>query len=170
LEKIETPLDGYCRGYDILVEDILAGIEEGFKEGLKEGIKQGFIAGIIEFKSTGFEDIDVKSTDEILKDSFKQGSDAATFTTIKQTVTNEYRVTIGTVFKKEMEKACEKAVMNIRNADVTLDKVSAFELKLSLKESIKKSGRASVILVKRLEKKSLQTWFLEAFSKVCKMA
>jgi len=46
-------------------------------------------------------------------------------------------VTIGTVFKKEMEKACEKAVMNIRNADVTLDKVSAFELKLSLKESIK---------------------------------
>ena len=110
-------------------EEIHEGIDEGFNEGLKEGIKQGFVDGIKECRATGFDNIDVKSTEEILKIAFKIASDEAIDITVRQTVSNEYREKIGPSFKKKMEEACSKAVEEIKNDDIELDEVSASKLK-----------------------------------------
>ncbi|WP_440956044.1 hypothetical protein ACSAZK_03570 [Methanosarcina sp. Mfa9] len=127
--EIEASLDGYCFSYETMVKEILEGIDEGFREGLREGIKKGFVAGICECRTAGFDNLDVKCLERILKDACETASDEAVCITIKQTVSNEYRAKIGPSFKQKMEEACNKAVEEIRDADLELDKRSASELK-----------------------------------------
>jgi len=129
LTEIEASLDGYCRSYETVVKDILEGMDEGFSEGLREGIKKGFAAGVSECRTAGFDNLDVKCLERILKDACETASDETVCVTIKQTVSNEYRAKIGPSFKQKMEEACKKAVEEIRDADIELDKRSASELK-----------------------------------------
>ena len=146
MTEIEASLDGYCSSYETMVEDILEGMEEGFHEGLREGIKKGFLAGVCACRTTGFDNLDVKCMERILKDACKTALDETTsdettsdpmYITIKQTVSNEYRAKIGPSFKQKMEEACNKAVEEIRDADIELDKRSAFELKSCVDTSAK---------------------------------
>ncbi|MFY1112556.1 MAG: hypothetical protein AB3K77_12855 [Methanosarcinaceae archaeon] len=129
MTEIEASLDNYCRSYETVVKDILEGMDEGFNEGLREGIKKGFVAGVSESRTAGFDNLDVKCLERILENACETASDEAVCIAIKQTVSNEYRAKIGPSFKQKMEKACNKAVEEIRDADIELDKRSASELK-----------------------------------------
>jgi hypothetical protein len=129
LDDIEASIDSYCRTYETMTEDILAGIEEGFEEGLKEGIKKGFVDGLKECLTLGFDNVPVKSLDAIMDDAFGKASDTTIRSTIKRIVSREYRSCIGSAFKKEMEEACAKAAEDIKNARVQLDSSAAEGLK-----------------------------------------
>lgn len=138
MTEIEIFLNNYCNSYEAMAEEIHEGIDEGFNEGLKEGIKQGFVDGIKECRSTGFDNIDVKSTEEILKRAFKIASDEAIETTVRKAVSDEYSEKVAPSFKKKMEEACSKAVEEIKNADFELDEMSASKLKNRVDESVEK--------------------------------
>lgn len=79
MTEIEVPVNDYCSEYEMMANDIHAGMDEGFNEGFREGIKQGFVAGIRECLVTDFDSIDVKGMEEILKDAFENASDEAIF-------------------------------------------------------------------------------------------
>ena len=138
LTEIESSLNNYCSSYEAIAKEIHEGIDEGFNEGLNEGIKQGFIDGIKECRATGFDNIDIKNTEEILKMAFKMASDEAIDITVRQTVSNEYREKIGPSFKKRMEEACSNAVEEIKSTDFELDEVSASKLKNRVDVSVKR--------------------------------
>lgn len=138
MAEIEASLDGYCSSYKKTAKEIREGMDEGFNEGLREGIKQGFVAGVRECRSTGFDNIEVKCMEEILKNACRAASYETMCVTIRRAVSKEYREKIGPSFKHEMEKACNKAVEEIKNADLELDKRSASDLKSCVDNSVKK--------------------------------
>ncbi|MGB9927635.1 MAG: hypothetical protein ACPK85_04450 [Methanosarcina sp.] len=138
MTEIEISLNDYCGSYETMSKEIQEGIDEGFNEGLTEGIKQGFIAGIKECRDTGFDNIDVKSTEEILKIAFKIASDEAIEITVRKAVSDEYNEKVSPSFKKKMEEACSKAVEEIKNADFELDEVSASKLKNRVDASVER--------------------------------
>ena len=138
LTEIEVPVNDYCSRYETMAKDIREGMDEGFNEGLREGIRQGFVAGIRECMATGFDNIYVKSMEEILKDASKNSSDETIRVTIKQTVSNEYREKISPSFKRKMEEACGKAVEEIKKADFEMDMRPASGLKNCFCASVKK--------------------------------
>lgn len=138
LTEIEIPVNDYCSRYETMAKDVREGMDEGFNEGLREGIKQGFIAGVRECMATGFDNICVKSMEEILNDASKKSSDETMRVTIKRTVSNEYREKISPSFKRKMEEICNKAVEEIKNADFELDNRPASSLKNCVCTSVKK--------------------------------
>jgi hypothetical protein len=121
-----------------MAKEIREGVDEGFNEGIKEGIKQGFVAGIRECLDEGFDNIEVKCMEEILKDAFKTSSDETIRVRIKRTVSNRYREKISPSFKEKMQEACDKAVEEIKKTDFELDKRPASGLKLCVNISVKK--------------------------------
>ncbi|MDD3246409.1 MAG: hypothetical protein PHF18_06090 [Methanosarcina sp.] len=134
---IEDSLNGYCSSYEKIANDICESIDEGFNEGLREGIKQGFIEGVKECRNTGFDNIEVKKMEEILKCAFRTASDE-TCSTAKQAISNSYLAKIAPSFKQKMGQACNKAVEEIKDADFELDKKSAFCTKSCVDASVKK--------------------------------
>ncbi len=134
----EVSVGDYYSKYEMMANDIRAGMDEGFNEGFREGIKQGFVAGVRECFVTGFNDIDVKGMEEILKDAFETASDEAIRIKVRRTASNEYKEKISPSFKKKMEEACNKAVEEIKDVDFELEEQSASELKDSVGISVKK--------------------------------
>lgn len=121
-----------------MTEEIQEGIAEGFNEGLREGIKQGFIDGIKECRDLGFSNIDVKSMEEVLENSFKIVSDKTIQITFRQVVGKEYRENVSPSFKKKMEEACNKAVEGINNSDCEMGEAAALKLMYRVDVSIEK--------------------------------
>jgi len=138
MTDVEVSLNDYCSKYETMAKEIHEGMDEGFNEGLREGIKKGFVAGIRECLDKGFDNIEVKCMEEILKDAFKTSSEETTRVRIKRTVSNRYREKISPSFKQKMEEACDKAVEEIKNTDFELDKRPASGLKICVNTSIKK--------------------------------
>jgi len=137
LTGIEDSLNGYCSSYEKIAKDICEGIDEGFNEGLRKGIKKGFVAGVKECRLTGFDNIEVKNMEEILKCAFDTASDE-TYSTAKQAISHKYLAKVAPSFKQKMEEACNKAVEEIKDADFELDKKSAFCTKSCVDASVKK--------------------------------
>jgi len=141
LAEIELPINNYCRSYETISKEIREGMDEGFNEGIKEGIKQGFVAGIRECRLTGFDNIEVKCMDEILKDAFKTSSAETARIRIRHTVSNRYRDSISPFFKQKMGEACNRAVeeiKNLKNADFDSDKRPVSGLKICVNTSFEK--------------------------------
>ncbi len=138
LTEIDVILDDYRSSYGKTAEEIREGMDEGFSEGYREGIKQGFIDGVKECMATGFNNIEVKSTEETLKCAFETASDEAVNVSITQAVSRKYREKIGPSFKKKMEEACNNVVEDIRKADFEMEKIYASELKICVDASVKK--------------------------------
>jgi flagellar biosynthesis/type III secretory pathway protein FliH len=67
LAELEVPIDNYCSSYEKMAKEIREGVDEGLNEGIKEGIKQGFVAESGNAELTGFDNIEVKCMEEILK-------------------------------------------------------------------------------------------------------
>ena len=82
-------------------------------KGLEMASSRGFIAGIKDCIVKGFDDIDVKCMEEILKDAFKTSSDETIRVYIKRNISNEYGEKISPSFKQRMEEVCDKAVEEI---------------------------------------------------------
>lgn len=138
MTEIVATLNDYRSSYEKMAKEIREGMNEGFNEGLVEGIKQGFVDGVKECRSVGFGNIDVKSTEEILKFAFETASGEALGVAVRRTVSREYKAKIGPSFRKKMKEECDKAVEDIRRADLELDKGSASDLKNSVEASAKK--------------------------------
>lgn len=138
MTEIEVTIDNYCRSYETMTNEIREGMDEGLNEGIKEGIKQGFVAGIRECRLSGFDNIEVKCMEEILKDAFKTSSAETARIRIRHTVSNRYREKISSSFRLKMEEACDKAVEEIKNTDFELEKGSASGLKSCVNTSVKK--------------------------------
>lgn len=141
LTEIEVPIDNYCSSYESIAKDIREGIDEGLNEGIKGGIKQGFVAGIRECLDRGFDNIEVKCMEEILKDAFKTSSAETARVRIRHTVGNKYRDRISPSFKQKMGEACDKAVeeiKNVKNADFEPDKTPVSGLKSRVNPSFEK--------------------------------
>jgi hypothetical protein len=139
LTEIELPIVNYCSSYESIAKDIREGIDEGLNEGIKEGIKQGFVAGIRECRLMGFDNIEVKCMEDILKDAFKTSSAETARIRIRHTVSNKYRDTISPSFKQKMEEACDRAVeeiKNVKNADFEPDKRPSSGLKSCVGASV----------------------------------
>lgn len=145
MAEIEVPIENYCRSYESIAKKIREGMDEGLNEGIKEGIKQGFIAGIRECRVKGFDNIEVKCMDEILRDAFKTSSAETARIRVRHTVSNRYRDSIGPSFKQKMGEACDRAVeeiKNAKNADFEPDKRSVSGLKSCAGASVKKIKEA----------------------------
>jgi hypothetical protein len=138
MTELNILLNDYRISYGKTAKEIREGIDEGFNEGYKEGIKQGFIDGVKECLATGFNDIEVKSTEETLKYAFETASDESINVSITRAVSRKYRERIGPPFKKKMEEACSKVVEDIRRGDFELDKLPASELKICVGTSVQK--------------------------------
>jgi flagellar biosynthesis/type III secretory pathway protein FliH len=138
MTEINFLLNDYLTNYGNMAKEIHEGVEEGFSEGYKEGIKQGFIDGVKECLATGFNNIEVKSTEETLKCALETASDESINVSITRAVSRKYRERISPPFKKKMEEACNKAVENIKKADFDLEEVPASELKICVDASVKK--------------------------------
>jgi hypothetical protein len=138
LTEIELPIGNYCISYETIAKEIREGVDEGLNEGIKEGIKQGFVAGIRECRLTGFDNIEVKCMEEILKDAFKTSSVETARIRIRHTVSNRYRDRISPSFKQKMGEACDRAVEEIKKTDIELDKRPISGLKSCVNASVKK--------------------------------
>ncbi len=141
MAELEVPIDNYCSSYEKMAKEIREGVDEGLNEGIKEGIKQGFVAGIRECRLTGFDNIEVKCMEEILKDAFKTSSAETARIRIRHTVGNKYRDTISPSFKQKIGEACDRAVeeiKNVKNADFEPDKRPVSGLKSCVGASVKK--------------------------------
>jgi hypothetical protein len=138
LTDIVVTLDNYRNSYEKLAKEIREGMNEGFSEGLVEGIKQGFVDGVKECRTVGFGNIDVKSTEEILKIAFGSASGEALGIAVRRTVSRKYKAKIGPSFRKKMKEACDKAVEDIKRSDFELDERFASEYQNRVSGSVKK--------------------------------
>jgi len=86
---IVATLSDYRNSYEKIAKEIREGMNEGFSEGLVECIKQGFVDGVKECRTVGFGNIDVKSTEEILKFAFETASGEALGIAVRRTVSRE---------------------------------------------------------------------------------
>lgn len=133
---IEDSLERYRSNYEKVAKEVCEGIDEGLSEGLKKGIQQGFLEGIRECRLTGFDNIEVKGTEEVLKCALNTASDEAVCSIIKQKVSEEYWKKIGPSLKKKMEEACSRVVEEVKNADIELDEKPASYMKSCVNSSI----------------------------------
>lgn len=161
--EIEDSLDGYCSSYEKIANDICEGMDEGFSEGLREGIRQGFIEGIKECRLTGFDNIEVKGMEEILKYALDTASDETLCSIIRQKVSEEYWEKIGPSLKKKMEEACSKVVKEIKNADIELDKKPASYLKNCVNASIENITECIGSVCSDMEKNFLTDIIFKSF-------
>lgn len=138
MTEINVLLNDYLMNYRNTAKEIHEGVDEGFSEGYKEGIKQGFIDGVKECLAKGFDNIEVKSTEETLKLAFETASDESVNVSITRAVSRKYREKISPPFKKKMEEACNKVVEDIKKADFELEEIPASELKICVDTSVKK--------------------------------
>lgn len=138
MNELNVLLEEYHANYEKTAKEICEGIDEGFNEGYKAGIKKGFIEGVKECIASGFNNIEVKSTEETLRYAFKTSSDEAITVSITRAVSRKYREKIGPPFKKKMEKICNTVVEDIKKADFELEEIPASELKICVDASVKK--------------------------------
>jgi hypothetical protein len=138
LAGIEELLNIYCSSYEKIAKDIREGMEEGFSEGIRESMKLGFVEGIKECRATGFDKIEVRDMEEVLKNAFEASSDESALTIIKRAVSNEYWARIGPSFKLKMEEACNKIVEEIKIADFKVDGIGITYIESCVSASDKK--------------------------------
>jgi flagellar biosynthesis/type III secretory pathway protein FliH len=146
VDIIKDSISRYSADFESVRDDIVSGIKEGFEEGLKEGIKKGFCDGIKDYFSNNG-NVEIKSLEKILKDAFENASEKSIRSTIKKIVIRKYKTIVDPSFKKYLEKACNRAVEEIRNSKVQIDgsrAKNAKDLLAKLTEEIsKKVGEIS---------------------------